>query len=1515
MSTTQGQIDHLENQVANIYRLFGISDLKDEPIIDPATTGLTVRALRIQPERECKLRQYEDQTLASSSGVAPSITESAVRAGTVVSQTTVAALVSSDPEDAALVTLAATQNEALPTHAALTTLNVDLSELRDKMNLTFAGRLSHGGQVILRPTNTHTGFEKQNYNTAPKPAGTPNWTRELVDAVVAGFDGVADHGLPSTNKATEGKQPYTSVANRALAEFHALRSLNLAVGQSRPTFSLFVDAEMAVDRHTMPLEMRENITVSRSILGDRGTYADYSIEYSSGKAFTYTPASMSVNLSPGSAGDLRLYDDDGRSFDLDDSASTSMRGIMSVAQKASSVNNGIESDTFSTEFSGSSGITMLQGSPDDLLFDITGTLDTAIVDMKNIDSPLFLNLIGTESARKSTTIGITAVAPERISDPDADGTGALLISDVATTWVTENGETSRDLAMVTSNPRQDSKADGFLTVDANPPNTNDSSVDWTIDVAALQAAPGVTQTTGNIGTHSLRDYNAAYTLAPISTEGSSALHNGTSNSPPGDSMASITTPISSATMLSELTAIIPASAGVQGEFRLRNIKPRQVNGSEDTIMFPTAGKTPAQVTDVPAEWEATVSGEVIVTGSLANPRSHPALMVATINTIASSVSHKYVGVEGWQNEVIHSLIENKAEPKLNTPSCSEIYNDERQNGVPPRKTTDGNITIEIHLSDIGAGTAALPAFAVYSIERGVAATGVDVIIDGANTENRSTNWLDSDSSSKDIVYKYIGAYTQGSGNDLENLEYVDVSIYVAGLNGFVRFSPLGVATAGPARAALWADAQNAAEFAQVDIANSAFLNVSVDFYEYPVVRWLDTKPDLTALNKIGGTSKTGVSWTNMVAGQPDPGSQPALLSDAGGGTNNIGLSFVRTHNRSSLHPGTQAYCVFGNSDSFTYDLEYITVTDDFRDYSKQATHLYSRGRAATLGRPSPPDSGVGLLSFAGLSLQLTMSQHMTTNDSLSVSLTTHDLVVLTRTTIGGGNYIDGSITFFWDGATISPLSDGVTLTKKSTLLAHTRQTVSQSHGAPGYVGDPANPPDGPGTYIFHQGLTPRRRTAGKALEVVVPYVRGYYQNNGTIRVHRDTFSIDDLSTQAGHTEGGLGITLTYGGIFTPTYTHYPADQNYAWRYALTQVSIDGGPQFELDGTRRLRGFDTNAKYGAGNVWGDVFQNVLLADPLISGTLAMTIAGDNIDGIQLSDMRTENALFGAPYALQSDVDFLPVDIGASGFVLKLTPPRLRVYSTDYKRYDLDTVDETIVINSSLSKYQATDLAATVDLGLINPFDLVLGEVMHLAASPTTMEILFKHAATEYTSSEASPIPLSGQYDLSMWKNPNGGEAGQTLREDTHVRLNVSSRSLPWDVELAIQGGSYRVARYSEAGGNYSLVAQSNGFDLTGSEEGEICRFLDSDDNEMGIEIIIHAGFWAEADRYEGFAWQVNRMPTPFRVNAPKTYELNNNDARVGPTHTGTVEDLLLVTEATIRGRAADVSVVAEDFDTK
>ena len=1520
IATTQQQID-------NLFAVLGLTSVKDQPSLDPWTTPLTVSNLRIQPERECKLRHYNDQTLAGSGGLSDFITGAAVAAGGLASQTSVAALVSSDADTAGLITLAAVREVALPTRSVFGGLTASISELRHEMNLSFdeaLTRLSHGGYFIVRPTNSDTGYDMLDWNTAPRPEGVPAWAGLLENVMTVGHDGLADHTLDPTNKSTAGKTPYLTVANQTLAEFHGARSLNLPVGGApRPSASLSVSKPMEVDRNDMPASISDNVTVSNVKLGPSGFYADYTNEYINGTSTELVPASLLVQESSSAfvdTGNIRLYFNNGSEyFNLDEFAFTHLRDVMSNAQVMDAVNSEIGSNDLTLSFSTvvaealstfpqAQGITMTQGVPGPL-FSMFGELNTNIPEMKNIDNDLLYYLIGTADARKTTTIDITATAPQRMTNPDLTA-NALDISDVSLSWTPVGAETSRDLAIVTSTPGEDAPDEGFRTVSF--PVTNANTVTWAIDVAALQAAPAVNQTTGDVGDWSLRNYNATYALDIISTEGSSALFNGTNNVPTGDSIASITTPIPAATTISEVNAIIEGSADVGGEVRLRNIKPALVNTAEDTILYPTAGKTLAQVTDAVAEWEATVEGtEVLVSGAIANPRDHPVLMVATINAVASSVAHKYVNlVEG---KLRYSLIGGKNDVKLATPTLSKIYNDERQNGVPPRKTADGYHSIEILCTDIGAGTD-LPTFSIMAIERDVATTGVDVVIDGNDTENRAVNWMDSYSSSRDIVYKYIGAYNKGDGIDLENLEYVDVSIYVAGLNGFVRFAPSGTPTAGPAWAAKWGEAQNAAEFVQVDVANSAFLNMSVDFYEYPVVHWLDTKPDTGSLTKIGGTVVTGVAWTSMVAGQPDPASQPALFSDpsAAAGTNNIGISFVKTANRYSLHPGTAAYCVFANSDSFTYDLEYITEVGDYIDYTEQATTYFARNRTATLDRSvlPPGTRDVGVLSFEGFSVQLTMKKHMWFTDSLTLSLTTQDVATLTRTTIGGGNQIDGSAGFYWPaGATISPLRDGVTLTKVSSLLSHSRRTLTQSHGATGYTNSDASPVSGPGTYSFLGD------EGEKTLEVTINYLRGYYKNNGEIRVFRDSYAIDHssgLATQEGHTTAGTPIPLTYGGTFTPVYTHHPTNQSYAYRYRLTEVTIDANPPFELDGTRKLFNVIYTPEYGAGDVRGDVFQDFRLADPLTNGDLNLRIVGDSINGNQLSAMRTENDLFGAPYKLISNVNFLPVNIAPTTFNLKLKPPQFRAFSRDYKRYDGAFVDETIVINSALHKYQVTDMVSTFSLENINPYDLRLNEVIHLAASPTSMEILFKHGNTEYTSSNLAPILQNGQYDLAMWQNPNGGAAGRTHRTDDHVRFNVTSRSLPWEVELPISGGKYRVARYRQvAGGDYSLLAQSNGFDLTGTEEGAICRFLDTDANDMGIEIILHAGFWAEVDQaYEGFAWEVNSMLTPLRVLAPKTFELDAIEARVGETHSETLENLLLLNEAIVATRTAAVSVVAE-----
>jgi len=296
----------------------------------------------------------------------------------------------------------------------------------------------------------------------------------------------------------------------------------------------------------------------------------------------------------------------------------------------------------------------------------------------------------------------------------------------------------------------------------------------------------------------------------------------------------------------------------------------------------------------------------------------------------------------------------------------------------------------------------------------------------------------------------------------------------------------------------------------MDIDVGAFRNVNINFYEYSLNNWLDTKPNLSDLTKWGGTQRVGVVYA--------PGS--AKFKDPGSSSNNLSLSFNKDQ-RTVFYPGTTVYSVFGNCKEFTYDLEYVTDVNEvlaMRTGSTgydSSTQYFDRNLVATMERAYAPDSSSPdrLLSFPELSMKVAMPEHMGTSDSFSILIAAFDVITVKRVTLVQDDplyveddFNDTAALFVSPSLSVNPFGDGLWLTKTGIIGTHTRQTVSQTHGAVG----------GNGPCVLGIGATLGRgiyrfKYEDKTVvEVEIKYLRGYYAAGGTVQLgYKKTIIVEE----------------------------------------------------------------------------------------------------------------------------------------------------------------------------------------------------------------------------------------------------------------------------------------------------------------------------------------------------------------------------------------------------------------------
>jgi hypothetical protein len=1515
--TILGQIDKL-------YAILGFTpEEQSNPVLIPndyLMRNIQMTDLLIQPEAASILRHYEDDTLADVNGPKATISTTSLHNSPVSSQTAVAALVASETPGDGLVTISAHRVEQpLPSIHPYDILDVPLKSVYSpSAHVYFSSdtRFSHSGEFIINPENPASSFADEPYFDAPKPSDVSEWTGELLDVGINGLDGLLDLSLPASGKELSPEQvvPYTTTADRTKAHHHAVRSLNLQSGKDSAKVGVFVGRVLRVDdsaflqiadtflpKATAAFDSKITYTPRRK--GPEREFADYTPEYV-GIDATFAGASLGITSDSTLQNNVLVHS---LAEELKSGQPVQVRQILGSYYLDDPLNANIKSSSVTLMAivpAADEGIQKAGPDADKVI--LTGGLDLlANPEFENEDSDALFRLIGTSESRTSSVITITSIPPT-LSHNDADP-DALTLQDLPTSW-THSHHSSRGLTLVTTTPDEDFEGDGFMTFDGDPGN-----VQWHMNIDVLQKAP-------LFNGRSLRDYNVDYWMKVHSTIGKTEFRRGVyedatlARSPnsyyPGDMIPKDNT------MLTEVEAIIAGldTSSTPGIVRLLNLRPEQVSAAEDTILYPGPGTDPDDNNDSAAEWESLSGGECIVTGAMCNTRPNPVLMVATVKAISKSVYHKYTHTTN--GVVTRSDIGAKeGGSKLDGPIISNIYPDSRQNGVVPRQTEDGSFSVELTISAIIDDS---PQFMVTAIER-EATNQFSIHVDSSGTEHRASNYLDRHSSIRDVKFVYEvrnpngtvdGTVEGGYGMGIEQLLYVDVSITIAGLNGFARFAPnavrdhenMDLQQVNDAWRTAWMEAADSNEYFQVDILNSSFSNnVVVNFYDSPGNVWLRDKPDLSLLNKIGSTT-TGVAWTRLIDGHPDDTSGPALITEPAPypgvdcSEPVIGLAFVRSATRTSLLPGTEAYAMFGNSDEFTFDLEYITELPDAMDFSKQATKYYSRGRQAKLLR-SDNTARAGVIVLQGLTTRIELLRHMVTAESITAQYMTHHHITVDRYSSDGGNEMTASTTLLWDGGLISPFLDGLELTMRSDeyllpLEQQGRRTTSQEHAVSGYGGT-----------IKGAGQVAVTMDGKSIAFYTAHHVRGYHEEVGLITAYRDAYVVThpggyfedqhgfvngwdpaDVDVVIATHPGGYGkVALTPGGYAQFTYTHYPASStnqfSVPYRYVLSSLSIDGGESIELDGSHKNPG----SQLTLSEDWGTIFNDVTFISPLMAGSMTIKLVGDSINGYQLSDLRSPtNGVFEPSYAfdVQALQNFLPsMNVNGAFFRLKLYPPELRLFSNHFRRNDEHLVDERVSINGSSAFYASTHLAAFIDVSWVNPYDLQMGNVTNKSIKPSRLEFLYKYGDTTYVSLPMERAVQNGQYSPPMLINPN---YGPSLRVDPHVVVNVTTRALPWPIVLPIDGGKYIVATYTKSESGYDLAQRTPSFDMSGPVVGQLMRFNSDEAGspDMNIALRFHIGFFSEADLYEGFAWEVQSYNTPFKIEPVKFFEHDEFGRRIG-----------------------------------
>jgi hypothetical protein len=1464
------------------------------------------KSFLIQPEAGSTLRQHSaNHKLADVSGPKATITLDAAQ--TVMKQTEVAALLTRDDQDAGLVSIYGYQPVLPPCIHPLDTLVDQLAPLRTaaRVCLDDSSRFSHSGTLKLEVTNPSESFMAKPFGSAPRvdPLDVSART-ELTEVGLQGAGGIMTQSLAPTDKVASMFSDYLDINTPGHDEHLGLRSANSQADVLTPPIAISVEDGLRVDSTGMDTAFSVLLPESPFLLAPRKRGLDGFQPYNYG-VYTNTllPATLSVTEEPGSTGGLLIMKQEGGVYNMTDGFETQVRNLMSLDQIESDINKNVVGATeIRMVFTQPTEGIISAGLPD---FTIVGGLDTSSYPGLKDPFPVFASsaviledVVGTRAQRNWFSFETqTTQATLQLDDLDT----GINIQNIVGQWQLE--EVVLETTLAATN-------ESTLDVDSKLAPI-DNRITWSLNSAELRAAAN---------NNSLRDYHQSYELDVIKNRGEVNRKN---------DLGVLQSTLSADTWRSEVGSLLSLPPQEVGAVRISNLKPAELSVSSPALVYPLPLSNPASVPDPAAEWEALAPGEASITGTICNSRAYSVLMQASVNQIPTVLSHKWTDTR--------SDASGNASAKLKAPTITKLYPDLKQTGVPPRNVADGEINIELTMIE---GTRALPSFTVQAIERGKSSN--DHHIDGAETENRSLTFLDDESSSRSIRY----VFREGAeAEDLNNLMYVEVSIMLAQINGFVKFSPKGSSDDGVAWAQAWRDLMESPEHVLVEISTIALRCIAVDFYEY-APGTLDEMPLPDTLTSINMPRQyVAASWSGVAAKLWGPCNAGQVgLDNPDHGLATVGLSFVGTGARHALPPGTKIYGLFGNSPDFTYDIDFITepqkavtkqadgsfaiewaVTDDTSTYS-------ARDLTATLARIPPPGGAggkLGEITLQGLSEKIDLYAHIGGGESMAFQIATIAQIEFYRRVLNSEAYamaetlvslrdgfemddvvfsdgeVDKSSHFFWDGADISPYNDGLHIAFGGNFMYQEEATtVEQVLSAATLAGAlAASSLSAPATFsiggedVF--GLT------------LGTQVRGFLSSFGSIAVEKDKWTIGNFGSlgllATGYTTAGVAIDLPYGGTITPDNTHSTLGNAVTFRYACSTVQIDDMSSSELNGNHVVDEFVNHPKYG--NELGDIFQNsIIFRDPLMEGVWTMQVTSDvlststpagAISSVSIAEFRSE--MFGEQIDVLTDYvapdidvyaptyNFLPCRLPNSGvsFPLSLLPVTMRAYSPAFTQFDGSIgVNELVVINASLPTYYVIGIASVLDMSSVNQYDLNQSQVMCVAFDESQIELKVlgggdgtSGTGYEYVSFLSQKIPLAGRKEFQMLRNPS---VSMVIKNDPSAELVLKSRNLPRNVEIPIQGGKYKVARYTQSAGNYVMSAQSGGFNLDGQDIGTIVPISDwtpeSDNRSTNVEIRILADFFTESDLYEGFSFSFDKIPEPLMIAQTRFYELDEFGTR-------------------------------------